>query len=97
MTLPGRYVDDTQGCPLPGVELKLSPEGELLARGHYIARYLEDKRPGDDIPYPGQPGSDYWLKTGDIFELLPNGYFRLVDRIKDIYKNNRGQTIAPRK
>ena len=97
MTLPGRYVDDTQGCPLPGVELKLSPEGELLARGHYIARYLEDKGPGDDLPYPGQPGSDYWLKTGDIFEVLPNGYFRLVDRIKDIYKNNRGQTIAPRK
>ncbi len=97
MTLPGRYVDDTQGCSLPGVELKLSPEGELLARGHYIARYLEDKGPGDDIPYPGTPGSDYWLRTGDIFELLPNGYFRLVDRIKDIYKNNRGQTVAPRK
>lgn len=97
MTLPGRYVDDTQGCPLPGVELKLSPEGELLARGHYIARYLEDKGPGEDIPYPGTPGSDYWLRTGDIFEVLPNGYYRLVDRIKDIYKNNRGQTIAPRK
>ncbi|MDD8020598.1 MAG: GNAT family N-acetyltransferase [Acidobacteriota bacterium] len=97
MTLPGHYVDDTQGRPLPGVELKLSPEGELLARGHYIARYLEEKGPGDDIPYPGSPGSDYWLKTGDVFEILPNGYFRLVDRIKDIYKNNRGQTIAPRK
>jgi len=43
------------------------------------------------------PETDYWLKTGDIFRLLPNGYYRIVDRIKDIYKNNRGQTIAPRK
>ncbi|MBC7365056.1 MAG: AMP-binding protein, partial [Candidatus Aminicenantes bacterium] len=95
MTPPGRYVDDTQGWPLPGVELKLSSEGELLARGHYIARYLEDKGPGDQIPYPGQ--DDYWLKTGDIFRVLPNGYFQIVDRKKDIYKNNKGQTIAPRK
>jgi len=97
MTPPGGYVDNTQGRPLPGVELKLSPEGELLARGHYIARYLEDKGPGDKIPFPQDPETDYWLKTGDIFRLLPNGYYRIVDRIKDIYKNNRGQTIAPRK
>lgn len=97
MTPPGQYVDNTQGLPLPGVELKLSKEGELLARGHYIARYLEDKGPGDEIPLPGSPGSDYWLKTGDVFRVLPNGYYQIVDRIKDIYKNNRGQTIAPRK
>ena len=97
MTPPGQYIDDTQGWPLPGVELKLSPEGELLARGHYIARYLEEKGPGELIPFPGQDGSDYWLKTGDIFAVLPNGYYQIVDRIKDIYKNNKGQTIAPRK
>ena len=97
MTPPGRYVDNTQGWPLPGVELKLSPEGELLARGHYLARYLEEKGPGDQIPYPGHEDTDYWLKTGDIFRVLPNGYYQIVDRIKDIYKNNKGQTIAPRK
>lgn len=97
MTPPGRYVDDTQGLPLPGVELKLSPEGELLARGHYIARYLEYKGPGDQIPYPGQEESDYWLRTGDVFRVLPNGYYQIVDRVKDIYKNSKGQTIAPRK
>ncbi|PMP94080.1 MAG: hypothetical protein C0168_10055 [Candidatus Aminicenantes bacterium] len=97
MTPPGRYVDDTQGWPLPGVELKLSPEGELLACGHYIARYLEEKGPGDQIPYPGQKGANYWLRTGDVFKVLSNGYYQIVDRIKDIYKNNKGQTIAPRK
>ncbi len=97
MTPPGGYVENTQGLPLPGVELKLGEGGELLARGHYIARYLDDKGPWEDIPYPEGPCSDYWLRTGDVFQVLSNGYYRIVDRIKDIYKNNRGQTVAPRK
>lgn len=97
MTPPGRYVENTQGIPLPGVTLRLSGEGELQAGGHYIARYLDDKGPWDEIPFPGRLGSDYWLNTGDVFRVVGDGYYRIVDRIKDIYKNNRGQTIAPRK
>ncbi len=97
MTVPGRYEDDTHGVPLPGLRARLGDGGELQASGHYIARYLEDKGPGDTIPYPRNPKSDYWLATGDVFRVLPGGYYQIVDRIKDIYKNNRGQTIAPRK
>ena len=98
MTPPGGYIDGSHGLPLPGLKARLGPEGELQVSGHYVARYLEDKGPGDTIPYPtGDPESDYWLATGDVFERQPNGYYQIVDRIKDIYKNNRGQTIAPRK
>lgn len=97
MTPPGRYIDNTHGLPLPGVRLRLGPDNELLASGHYIAPYLDDRKPGDVIPYPENPETDYWLRTGDIFHRLANGYYQIVDRIKDIYKNNRGQTIAPRK
>ena len=97
MTPPGRYEDDTQGPPLPGIRARLGPGGELQISGPYVARYLEDKGPGDLIPYPENPASDYWLPTGDVFEIRPNGYFRIVDRIKDIYKNNRGETVAPLK
>ena len=97
MTPPGRYVDNTHGLPLPGVRLRLGPDDELQASGHYIAPYLEDKKPGDLIPFPENPETDYWLRTGDIFRKMANGYYQIVDRIKDIYKNNRGQTIAPRK
>ncbi|MGZ5424962.1 MAG: AMP-binding protein, partial [Candidatus Aminicenantales bacterium] len=98
MTPPGGYVDGSHGLPLPGLKARLGPQGELQVSGHYIARYLEDKGPGDTIPYPsGDPERDYWLATGDVFERQPNGYYQIVDRIKDIYKNNRGQTIAPRK
>lgn len=97
MTPPGRYVDNTHGLPLPGMRVRLGEKGELQISGHYVARYLEDKGPGDIIPYPEGPEKDYWLPTGDVFERLENGYYRIVDRIKDIYKNNRGQTIAPLK
>lgn len=97
MTIPGRYEDNTHGVPLPGTRVRLAANGELQVSGHYVARYLEDKGPGDIIPYPRDPASDYWLSTGDVFRRLPSGYYQIVDRIKDIYKNNRGQTIAPRK
>ncbi|MBP1660672.1 MAG: AMP-dependent synthetase and ligase, partial [Candidatus Aminicenantes bacterium] len=98
MTPPGGYVDGSHGLPLPGLQARLGREGELQVTGHYVARYLEDKGPGDAIPYPsGDPEKDHWLATGDVFERQANGYYQIVDRIKDIYKNNRGQTIAPRK
>ena len=97
MTPPGRYVDNTHGLPLPGIRVRLGEKGELQISGHYVARYLEDKGPGDIIPFPEGPEKDHWLATGDLFRRLENGYYQIVDRIKDIYKNNRGQTIAPLK
>jgi long-chain acyl-CoA synthetase len=97
MTEPGGYVDNAHGLPLPGVEARLSPRGELQVRGDYIARYFEDAGPGALIPYPVDAATDYWLSTGDVFKVLPNGYYQIVDRIKDIYKNTRGETVAPLK
>jgi long-chain acyl-CoA synthetase len=95
MTPPGKYIDDTVGIPLPGVYTRLAENGELEIRGHYIARYLEDAGPGDEIPYPISPDQDWWLSTGDVFTVASDGYYKIVDRVKDIYKNNRGQTVAP--
>jgi long-chain acyl-CoA synthetase len=98
MTPPGGYVDNSHGLPLPGLSARLGAGGELQVSGHYVARYLDDKGPGDTIPFPsGDPKRDHWLATGDVFERQANGYYQIVDRIKDIYKNNRGQTVAPRK
>lgn len=93
MSPPGDYKDDTVGIPLPGMRLEFGEEDELLVHGHYIARYLEEAGPEDII----NPDDDYWLKTGDLFQKLGDGHVRIVDRIKDIYKNSKGQTIAPRR
>lgn len=95
MTPPGRYRDNKVGIPLPGVYPRLRDTGELELRGHYIGRYLEDAGPEGIIPFPATPAKDYWLSSGDLFTLTGDGYYEIVDRVKDIYKNNRGQTVAP--
>ncbi|MFZ4521114.1 MAG: GNAT family N-acetyltransferase [Bacteroidales bacterium] len=95
MTPPGKYLDFTVGIPLPGVRTRLGNGSELELSGHYIGRYLEVAGPGDSIPYPVSEEKDAWLSTGDVFEISKNGYYQIVDRVKDIYKNNRGQTVAP--
>jgi long-chain acyl-CoA synthetase len=97
MTPPGKYVDDTLGVPLPGITTRLAENGELQLNGHYVGRYLDEVGPGQEIPFPGEAGDKHWLPTGDLFRILPNGYYEIVDRLKDIYKNDRGQTVAPRR
>ncbi len=97
MTPPGEYVDNSVGVPLPGIEARLSKEGELQLAGPYIARYLKEKpTKKEDLPAI-DPNDTFWLKTGDLFRELDNGHYEIVDRIKDIYKNNRGQTVSPQK
>ncbi|MGE5425250.1 MAG: AMP-binding protein [Syntrophothermus sp.] len=93
MTPPGGYRENSVGKPLPGVYLRLTADSELEISGHYIAAYLEQAGPGDVIEYPGE--KEKWLRTGDVFTVSEDGYYEIIDRVKDIYKNNRGQTIAP--
>ena len=95
MTPPGIYRELSVGLPLPGVRTRLTSNSELELSGHYIARYLEDAGPGDVIPYPVSENEDKWLPTGDVFTISDDGHYQIIDRLKDIYKNNRGQTVAP--
>jgi long-subunit acyl-CoA synthetase (AMP-forming)/predicted GNAT family acetyltransferase len=95
MTPPGEYVDGTVGTPLPGIRIRFGAQGELEIAGPYVARHI-DESGSISIP-PQDPSEDHWLATGDLFRAHPGGYLEIVDRIKDIYKNNRGQTIAPRR
>ncbi len=92
MTPPGRYRDDSLGLPLPGIEVRLADDGELLIRGPYVMLGHLDPPPGED-PFDDEG----WLHTGDLMEQDSDGYFRIVDRKKEIYKNVQGQTIAPQR
>jgi long-subunit acyl-CoA synthetase (AMP-forming)/GNAT superfamily N-acetyltransferase len=92
MTPPGRYKDESLGGALPGIELKLADDGELLVRGPYVMMgYLD--------PPDGEPSfdPDGWLHTGDLMQVDGDGFIRLVDRKKEIYKNVKGQTVAPQR
>ena len=92
MTIPGRYTENSLGVPLPGIEVDLADDGELVIRGPYVMMgYLDDPegRPSFD--------DDGWFHTGDLMERDSTGQFHMVDRKKEIYKNVKGQTIAPQK
>lgn len=93
MTPSFEYRENSTGIPLPGTETRLKETGELEIKGHYIAKYLEDAGPEDIIEFPHK--EDYWLSTGDIFKIDETGHHEIIDRVKDIYKNNKGQTVAP--
>ncbi|MGD8441456.1 MAG: AMP-binding protein, partial [Holophagae bacterium] len=92
MTPPGGYVDDSLGVPLPGIEADLADDGEMVIRGPYVMiGYLDDPdgRPSFD--------DDGWFHTGDLMRCEADSHFFMVDRKKEIYKNVKGQTIAPQK
>ena len=89
MTPPGKYIPDSLGKALPGIDIKLAEDGELLIKGPYVMKgYF-----GLDNPFD----KDGWFPTGDIMTMDKNGFIEIVDRKKEIYKNIKGETIAPQK
>ncbi|MFZ2490331.1 MAG: AMP-binding protein, partial [Thermoanaerobaculia bacterium] len=98
MTPPGDYDDGSVGVPLPGMRTRLTGSGELEIAGIYVAEYLDDHAADGLLPARvGEDREGAWIPTGDLFQLRPNGHYEIVDRVKDIYKNSRGQTIAPQR
>ncbi len=98
MTPPHHYRDNSVGIPLPGMATRLTNKGELEISGPYMARYLEQldcEDPGNAV-FNARTDAP-WMKTGDLFQVGEDGHYEIVDRLKDIYKNNRGQTVAPRR
>ncbi len=91
MTPPGAYRDDTLGVPLPGIEVKLDEQGEMLMRGPYVMMGYLDADEGTGVD------ADGWVRTGDLMVRDEAGYYRLVDRKKEIYKNIKGESVAPQR
>ncbi|HSV39774.1 MAG TPA: AMP-binding protein [Nocardioidaceae bacterium] len=87
----GKVKVGTVGPPLPGVELKLAEDGEILV-----------KSPGNMIGYRKDPEktaetftADGWLMTGDIGTIDADGYLTIVDRKKEIIINAAGKNMSP--
>jgi long-chain acyl-CoA synthetase len=88
---PDRFKFGTVGLPLDGVDVRIAPDGEIIAKGPNIALGYH-KRPEETA---AAWDADGWFHTGDIGELDAEGFLRITDRKKDLIKTSGGKYVAP--
>jgi long-subunit acyl-CoA synthetase (AMP-forming) len=91
-------IDDPQanepgyvGVPMKGVEVRLSPEGEVLIRspGQFSGYYKQPELTAASFTEDG------FFRTGDLGERRPNGLLRITGRAKELFKTAKGKYVAP--
>lgn len=87
--LPGRIRSGTVGVALPGVELRISGDGEVLARGVGVSPGYWRHEDNDQVFVDG------WFRTGDLGSLDADGRLTLEGRLKDIIVTSSGKNITP--
>jgi long-chain acyl-CoA synthetase len=80
----------TVGPALPGIELRIADDGEVLIRGDTVfGGYFKDERATQEVL-----GADGWLRSGDVGH-LDDGFLTITDRKKDILVTAGGKNVAP--
>lgn len=88
---PSQARPGTVGRPIPDVDLRLAPDGEILVRGRNVMRgYLDDAAATGEVL-----DADGWLHSGDLGEQDANGFLRITGRKKDVIVTEGGKNVSP--
>ena len=88
---PKRYRFGTVGPALPGVELRIADDGEVLIKSDTIfGGYFKDDEATREVL-----AEDGWLRSGDVGHVDEDGFLTITDRLKDILVTAGGKNVAP--
>jgi long-chain acyl-CoA synthetase len=90
LTRADNYRCGTVGQAMPGSEIKIAPDGEVLVRGQqmFSGYYKEPEKTAETF-------SDGWLLTGDLGEFTSDGFLKITGRKKELIITSTGKNIAP--
>jgi long-chain acyl-CoA synthetase len=93
---PESKMAGTVGQPLPGTEIRIADDGEIMVRGGGVMRCYRNREEDNKEVFGDQPPDpERWFATGDIGVIDDAGRIKITDRKKDLVKTSGGKYIAP--